>query len=171
MDHTAEEKEKKKICASCKAEKSLEDFHRDRQRKCGFHSYCRTCVKERQKGYQSPTHNARNRIHYRTKRAECYRRDPLHYLWRTAYHRSKQNGVEFSIVKDDIKLNRICPIFGIELDVLTNNAETGMSLDRVDNTKGYVPGNCVVISRKANRLKGDGTVEQFKALIKYMETA
>lgn len=42
------------------------------------------------------------------------------------------------------------------------------SLDRVDNKKGYVPGNVVVMSYKANRLKNDGTAEEHETIAKWM---
>lgn len=42
------------------------------------------------------------------------------------------------------------------------------SLDRVDNSKGYAPGNVVVMSYKANRLKNDGTAEEHEAIAAWM---
>jgi hypothetical protein len=44
-----------------------------------------------------------------------------------------------------------------------------MSLDRVDNTKGYIPGNVRVISRKANIMKADLTVDLLEKLINYIK--
>jgi len=35
---------------------------------------------------------------------------------------------------------------------------------------GYVPGNVVVISHRANRLKGDGILEEHKRLVSWMES-
>ena len=34
------------------------------------------------------------------------------------------------------------------------------SLDRIDSTKGYVPGNVWVISNKANRMKSNAAAEE-----------
>jgi len=45
------------------------------------------------------------------------------------------------------------------------------SIDRVDNSKGYVPGNVRIISWRANRLKNDATVEEMELIIKYMKEA
>ena len=42
------------------------------------------------------------------------------------------------------------------------------SLDRVDNKKGYVRGNVVVMSYKANRLKNDGTAEDHEIIAAWM---
>ena len=44
-----------------------------------------------------------------------------------------------------------------------------MSLDRVDNDKGYVKGNIRVISRKANLLKSSLTLEILENIIKYIK--
>jgi hypothetical protein len=43
-----------------------------------------------------------------------------------------------------------------------------MSLDRVDNDKGYITGNVRVISRKANLMKSSLTIDILKKLIKYI---
>lgn len=44
----------------------------------------------------------------------------------------------------------------------------GITLDRIDNSLGYVKVNIKVISSKANRLKNNGTIEEFKQIIEYM---
>ena len=43
------------------------------------------------------------------------------------------------------------------------------SLDRIDNSKSYVKGNVKVISYKANILKGNGSIEELSAVVRYME--
>jgi hypothetical protein len=42
-------------------------------------------------------------------------------------------------------------------------------LDRVDNTKGYVKGNVIVVSRRANVLKKDATLNELRQLADYYE--
>lgn len=44
------------------------------------------------------------------------------------------------------------------------------SVDRIDNTKGYVPGNVIVVSYRANRIKSDAdTTELLKIARFYAE--
>ena len=38
--------------------------------------------------------------------------------------------------------------------------ENSASLDRIDNVKGYIPGNVQVISWRANRVKSDATLDE-----------
>lgn len=101
-------------------------------------------------------------------RAERYKQDPAGYLWRTAKYRANQLGVQFDIDQSDVIVPAKCPITGAPIDVLTSNAATGASIDRVNNSLGYVKGNVRVISRKANRMKGDSTIEDLMKLIAYM---
>ena len=155
--------------------KPREEFNLDRSKSDGLYPSCRDCCKiaDRER-IRSPKrkldNNRRNRKYYRGKRSDAYRKDPVKYLYDVAKDRAKALNLPFTIGISDIKLNEYCPILGTKLDVLTNNMETGMSLDKVDNTKGYVPGNIAIISRKANRLKGDGTITQFESIIKYMRS-
>lgn len=39
----------KKVCTSCRNEKSLSDFRKDKQRKDGYQSHCKQCARERHK--------------------------------------------------------------------------------------------------------------------------
>lgn len=83
------------------------------------------------------------------------------YLWNLAKARAKKNNIDFNIEIDDVVVPQFCPIFGLELkrnekSILPNS----VTLDRIDNTKGYVKGNVQVISYLANTMKNQATVEQ-----------
>ena len=43
------------------------------------------------------------------------------------------------------------------------------SLDRIDSSKGYIPGNVWVISRRANAIKSDATLEELELLVKNLK--
>ena len=115
--------------------------------------------------------NARNRTYYHSTRAQQYRDNPALYLFSVAKKRAKKFGIEFTISVADIVVPKKCPILGTDIDVLTSNSQTGASLDRIDNSKGYVPGNVAVISRKANRVKSDASIDILEAIIAYMKKA
>ena len=95
-------------------------------------------------------------------------KDPQHYLWYVARTRSRKKGTEFKINKEDIYIPEICPILSISLTKGDGYLPNAMSLDRVDNTKGYIPGNVRVISRKANLLKSSLTLDVLENIIKYI---
>ena len=51
---------------------------------------------------------------------------------------------------------------------LTLHVGVALTLDRIDVNGNYEPGNCRVISFKANTLKNDGTIEDHERVIAYM---
>ena len=76
---------------------------------------------------------------------------------------------EWDLTFKDLEWNRVCPVLGLELDyTLTSRAENSPSFDRIDPTKGYVKGNVIIISWRANRIKNDGTLEDFKKIVDYL---
>ena len=84
-------------------------------------------------------------------------------LFKRAKERAKKKGQVFTITEDDITLSAFCPILGIKLKVNTGHAGglfDSPTLDRIDNSKGYVPGNVWVISQLANQMKSSANAEQ-----------
>ena len=77
-----------------------------------------------------------------------------------AKSRAQATGRAFDLDLGDIVIPDTCPVLGIPLDQ--------PSLDRFDNNLGYVKGNVRVISLRANRLKGDATIEEVEAILRYM---
>lgn len=93
----------------------------------------------------------------------------VHSMWEAAHQRCLKSGVEFTITESDIVVPEYCPVLGLHLEICEGRrGEASPSLDRVDNNLGYVPGNIQVISWRANRLKGDGTLAEHEAITNWM---
>ena len=73
--------------------------------------------------------------------------------------RARASGVECTITADDLTIPDFCPLLGIQLRrCLGGSPGPGSpSIDRIDSSRGYVPGNVWVISHRANRIKGDAS--------------
>jgi hypothetical protein len=93
------------------------------------------------------------------------------YLWTTAKMRAEKKGLEFNITPEDIVVPTHCPVLGIELTYgkKLGGDDSSFSIDRIDSSKGYVKGNVQVISKRANTIKNDSTLEELKALVAYLE--
>lgn len=129
-------------------------------------------IKKRQAEYQKanrPEMNRRNRIYDKTTLRNKYLETPALYLWKAAKKRSVVSKIDFNIEVEDIEVPDICPILGVPIEILTGKHYNGCSLDRIDNTKGYIKGNVAVLSRRANRLKSDMSLEEARAVLAYME--
>lgn len=102
-----------------------------------------------------------------------YEANPSEALYRIAKGRAKRRGYEFTIELSDITVPDKCPVLGIALysnrGKGTRQSDNSPTLDRVDNSKGYIKGNVQVISWKANQLKSNGTLDEFRALVKWLE--
>jgi hypothetical protein len=90
-----------------------------------------------------------------------------------ARKRAKLNGFPFTLTqKDWPKIPATCPILGIPLAVSTNGkpSDGSPSIDRIDPTKGYVPGNVWIISFRANTIKNSGTAREHEIIANAMRT-
>lgn len=84
-------------------------------------------------------------------------------LLRRARDRAGRAGFAFDLSQPPV-MPKCCPVFGVVLTPGGHRRSTSPSLDRIDPDRGYVTGNVRVISDKANRLKGNRTLEELRAL-------
>ncbi len=80
-----------------------------------------------------------------------------------AKSRARKFQIDFSIDEDDIVIPATCPLLGIPLTLHSPRGQSYRevaSLDRIDNSKGYIKGNVQVISWKANSMKSNATAEE-----------
>lgn len=89
-------------------------------------------------------------------------------MLRSAKARATKAGVPFALTERDIIIPHTCPALGIPIRVGNIQAtDNSPSLDRVVPSLGYVPGNIVVISNRANRIKNNATVPELEAIARY----
>ncbi len=91
------------------------------------------------------------------------------HLWERIKSNAKKRNLEFTITKKyilDVFIgqSKKCAITGVELKLPVrkedNKSENLASLDRIDNTKGYVEGNVRWLLWKVNRMKWDMTDDE-----------
>lgn len=136
-----------KSCSRCKIVKPANAFHKDRTNLHGLRSQCKECF------------------------ASARRSDPkarqLSCMVHNAKKRAAQKGMAFDLDRDylfEIAPTH-CPYLGVKLRwevetgcaVTTRAHSNSPSLDRIDNSKGYVKGNVVIVSHRANSIKRDAT--------------
>lgn len=89
--------------------------------------------------------------------------------WSSLKQSAEKRGLEFSITKEDIPNPTHCCYLGVELAYDgTELTGASASVDRIDNSKGYVPGNLQTISNQANTMKGVATEEE---IVKFSKAA
>lgn len=89
---------------------------------------------------------------------------------------AKKRGIPFELSKADlydIDIPITCPMLGIQMMYEQHLREGSQvvdgspSYDRIDNSKGYCIDNLMIISYRANKLKGDATIEEIALMISY----
>ncbi len=136
-----------KICSDCKIEKPIAEFWKGQRR-------CIPCSKTR---YASTYEKARGK-------------DVRTWIWGNAFKRAKTKGIAFTISPHHIEVPEVCPILQVPMQRHRGKArDNSYSLDRVDSSKGYVPGNVRVISWRANYMKNEMTLEQIERMALYVK--
>ena len=85
--------------------------------------------------------------------------------------RAAKKNLPFNLTLDDFELPATCPVLGTEiiLGADVNTRDQAPSLDRVIPALGYVKGNVLVISARANRIKNDATVLELRRVAEFFE--
>lgn len=135
---------------------------------------CREC-----KNFLSSIEREQNREKYRkyyrerakkkyssSKRRESYQKNIVSEMLIAAKNRANKKNFDFTIEKDDVIIPKECPVLGIPIIIGDKNGAP--TLDRKDNNLGYIKGNIFVISKRANRLKSDSTLDELEKIITYM---
>lgn len=91
------------------------------------------------------------------------------YVFRKAKYRAKQSGIEFTITINDFELPPKCPVFGTDWEFGSRHpVDNSISMDRINSNLGYIPGNVIIISAKANRIKNNASIEELEILINWL---
>jgi DNA polymerase-1 len=95
------------------------------------------------------------------------RKNSKRYMLLSARARAKKSGIPFDLTEDDFDIPVFCPALGLKLE----RAVTGKganwnapSLDRIKPELGYVKGNVIVVSYKANTMKNSGSADDLRKL-------
>lgn len=95
-------------------------------------------------------------------------------MLRSARRRAKLQNVPFGLQPCDIEIPMYCPVLGTLLSRARGSKGPGgnsPTLDRIIPSRGYVPGNVVVISNRANRAKNDLSADELRALANFYGAA
>lgn len=108
---------------------------------------------------------------FKARNAKARRANPVKSQFLGAKSRAKRLGIPFTVKLEDLELPNNCPVLGTPLvyECAKIRTDGRATLDRRDNAKGYVAGNVYVISWRANKLKANATVDEMRALVRYLE--
>jgi len=103
------------------------------------------------------------------KNKEAYLKERINNIHRMAVIRSKKRNLEYSVDEEYLRSiypkDEFCLILNIPLKWGDKSDKSNSpSLDRIDSNQGYIKGNLMWISLKANRMKQNSTNEE---LIKF----
>ena len=137
-----------KICIKCFKEKQEVDFANNRKQ-------CKLC---------------RSKYKYLRKK-----NDIGYLLYSSAKIRATKKNIEFNLtpnyVRDLVPKDNKCPIFKIEM--ISNFGgialDNSFSLDRINPKLGYVKGNIMIISYRANVLKNNANIEELELILNFLK--
>ncbi len=155
LKHRSDNPKQYKICDECNQSLNLNKFSLIEKWNVnsGTKNTCKKCSAK---------------IRETTRRNNDWKNDAKKILYSNAKQRAKKSNIPFTITKEDIEIPDTCPVFGFPLK--REDRETWMnapSIDRIDNTKGYIKENIIVVSRRANILKKDATIDELQKLSEY----
>lgn len=145
---------KTKKCKACSLDRSVDSFYSNRN---GLHSICKPCYILKNKEYQR-TYRAKNRFAIRVRSCKA---------------RANENNLPFDLTEGYIKSiwTDNCPVFGTPLKIEALKGEDHHAqLDKIVPELGYVQGNVVWLSQRANRIKDDATLEDLERLITWLKS-
>lgn len=151
-----------KRCTTCQTDKPENKFRRWRT----------SCLDCERKNALADYYSRREDIAWQANRAQKEkvrrRAKPELFIFNAAKTRAKAKGIAFDLELADISIPKKCPVLGIDLAIQEKQSDSSPTLDRFDNSRGYVKGNVFVISWRANSLKSNATADELEKILRYM---
>ena len=149
--------EPSQICRICKKLKTIDNFHKNKTNKNGVDYRCKPCRKLEANNKRFSNYFQE---YLRVKKSEC-----------------KSKEIDFDLTSEHLEeiWTGICPIFNIDINY--NNKGKGSyhinqaHLDRFNPEYGYIKGNVMWISGRANRIKYNATIDELEKILTYMKGA
>lgn len=141
-----------KQCSVCRAELTDDNWGKGNQK--ARRNRCAHCENQRNRNWLNKLTTAK-------------------YLHNLAKKRSKRKGREFTITVEDVEavMTDTCPLLNIPIKRYPITGVGGyraqddaISLDRLNSSKGYIPGNIIVCSWRANNLMSNSTPNELLLL-------
>lgn len=152
-----------KLCLACNLKLPLNNFCKIKKSNRPY-SYCKLCVNAKSRNYY---HNNGGKLQQKNKKLKFKINETNKYIWIRAKLRAKRLNINFNLQESDVVIPFTCPIFGIELKVNEIKRDINSpSIDRINNTLGYIKGNILIVSWKANHIKNDATLNEMNLILK-----
>lgn len=87
------------------------------------------------------------------------------YIIRNIKFSAKRRKIYFDLKYSDLELPIYCPLLNIKLDYdskFNGNSFDRATVDRIDNNKGYIKGNVIILSKLANAMKNEASFDQLE---------
>lgn len=137
-----------KVCPRCGQEKDIEEFHRNKRRKDGRYWCCKTCVSEHKKEYSKRKYREMSPLErsiHNMARGVCYRTGPN--------GKYTKKGIR-NLLGNQAEIERfLLEHFSEDIQAILDEGETP-SIDRINSSGHYEPGNVRVIPHRLNSKLG-----------------
>jgi hypothetical protein len=121
---------------------------------------CRSCAMDKAR---------RSYRRHKSSSVENYKKHPEKKIFQNLKARAKRQHIPFNIELSDIVLPDVCPVLGIPI-ILFSSSDNSPSVDKFIPDLGYVKGNINIISKRANRIKDNASIEEVEKLLEWMKT-
>lgn len=114
-------------------------------------------------------HAKYNRENVKAMRSRNY----VRYMYQNMLRNAKRTGRVVEITEADLVIPEVCPVLGVPLITDGSNGKNrdfSPSIDRIDNNLGYIPGNIVIVSMRANQIKGTASVEELEQVMNFYKS-
>ena len=160
-----------KKCTKCNQTKASQEFYNSKDTVDNLTCACKECM---------TTYRRANKVRNadRARNTRAINPEPTRAANRKAYrnkdiskrilqninHRARTRGIDFNLTVDDISVPELCPYLKVPfIQGTKGNYQYTYSIDRIDNSKGYVPNNVEIVTMKANSMKNNATNEELIA--------
>jgi hypothetical protein len=133
--------------------------------------HCVQCVRDYRKSkghFRNAQWEKDNKQKRNDLRKEWSINNPIKAMLNACRTSAKRKGIPFNLTEKDVVIPEKCPVFGFPLErgsIIRTNASP--SIDRITPAKGYVKGNVIVVSWRANMIKGDASIYELEAVTRF----